>query len=122
MCVISTCREDWDNVKISSEAGIFAGDGQQPTILKDDPVYSTVSDTQQQQIFTMSADQAYGTVDKDNQQNVLQDNPTHFSLKRSVAVRNKCGQGHTLVLCVYPHNMLILQIIFAFLAVTGSVY
>ena len=47
----------------------------------------SVSNTQQ--VIT-SADIIYSTVDEDNRQNVLQDNPAYLSLKRTVAAFDKC--------------------------------
>ena len=61
----------------------IAGSSQEePTNLKANPAYLSVSNTPQ---FTMSADAVYSTVDEATRQNVLPHNPAYFGLEMSVA-------------------------------------
>ena len=78
---------------LSKEAGTITGDGQHPANLVANPAYLSVRNSQQ---FTMSADPIYSTVDEDNYQNTLRDNPANFSLKKSVASLDKCRRKDNL--------------------------
>ena len=81
-CVIFTQREEQDKLLKSSKADEIAGDSQEePTDLKDNPAYLSVSTMPQ---FTMSADAVYSTVDEANLQNIPHDNSANLSLKMSV--------------------------------------
>lgn len=72
-------RENQDTLGKLCEIGTTSWNSEKPTNPKDNPIHFTVNSIPQK-ILTMSADNAYGTVDKDSQQIVLiQDNPAYFS-------------------------------------------
>ena len=82
VCVICISREDQDDLLKSSEADKIAGESQEePTDLKDNPAYFSVSTTPR---YTMSADAVYSTVDETKGQTALSHNPACFSLEMSV--------------------------------------
>ena len=76
-------REDQNIILKSSEDDEISGDRQEePTNLKDNPAYLSVSNTPQ---FTMSADAVYSTVDESDLQTIPRHNSANFSLEMSVA-------------------------------------
>ena len=85
------------------KAGTTTGDDQQPANLKANPAYCSVKNSQQ---FTMSTDAVYSTIDEGNYQNILRRNPADFSLKKSVASLDNCGQKNIFAFRAYLGNTL----------------
>ena len=79
LIILKFCNCDKNDIFYHLSCAVATENSQQPTALKDDPVYFTVNSIQQQTL-TMSADHTYSTVDEDNQKIFfIQDNPAYFT-------------------------------------------